>query len=199
MTKHTVPARIALFMTLAALAPLAAQEVSGAGASTNVSFSTGYVVANYDGVRVEDGRARGAVLDYTDDISLEDERLFGNLDGNRVITRPDELIAATAVLNIKKVAPADALKVYTEIAMEGATNKFLGVTGTTHEQVLARLKGKYNFTETEINTAIRATIAEIVDTEFNKEGMRGGIVPAVVYAQWKQNKIAGGADALYRQ
>jgi hypothetical protein len=162
MTKHTLTARIALFLALAALAPLAAQSGEG-----TASFSAGYVVKNYTGVRVEDGTARGATR-YTDDISFEDEKLFGGLDGGKAINKPHELIAATAVLNIKEVVPADALKVYAEIAMEGAANSFLGVTGTTHGQVLERLRGKYNFTQAEINGAVRETVAAVVDAEFNK-------------------------------
>ncbi|MDR0684135.1 MAG: hypothetical protein LBF83_03305 [Spirochaetaceae bacterium] len=73
-----------------------------------------------------------------------------------------------SVLGIQDDRKEDALKLYVEIAMEGATNKFLGVTGTTHEQVLARLKGKYNFTQKEITDAVYATIAEVVAAEFNK-------------------------------
>jgi hypothetical protein len=72
------------------------------------------------------------------------------------------------VLNIKEVVPADALKVYAEIAMEGAANSFLGVTGTMHSQVLERLRGKYNFTQKEISDAIKQTVAAAVDAEFNK-------------------------------
>jgi hypothetical protein len=156
----------AALLFVCAAVSLAAQEVSVTPAST-VGFSTGYVVANYDGVRVENGKTRGE-LKYTDDISIEDEELFGGLDGGFDINKPHELIAATAVLNIKEVVPADALKVYVEIAMEGAANSFLGVTGTTHSQVLERLRGKYNFTQKEISDAIKQTVAAAVDAEFNK-------------------------------
>jgi hypothetical protein len=98
-----------------------------------------------------------------------------------------------SVLGIQDVKKEDALKLYAEIAMEGATNSFFGVTGTTHEQVLARLRGKYNFTQTEIAGAIRATIAEAVTEKLNEK--RDGYIPAEVYAQWK--KIgAGDAQAL---
>jgi hypothetical protein len=133
MKKYCFAAVCAVFALVAA--GLGAQEGGGGG------FSADYVVKNYAGVRVEDGRLQGgAVFEYTDEISLEDEDFYGKLDGNGVIDKPHELIAATAVLNIKDVAPADALKTYAEIYMEGSMNKFLGVTGRTHDQVLERLK-----------------------------------------------------------
>ena len=58
MTKHTVPARIALFMTLAALAPLAAQDGGGGAAS----FSANYVPTNFTGVTINEyGNIVGAL------------------------------------------------------------------------------------------------------------------------------------------
>jgi hypothetical protein len=161
-----------------------------------VGFSTTYALGSFSGTSIdEDGDFRGAAR-YSKGVSVEERQVFGGLDDNHTVNTAAELLAMVSALGIQDVKKEDALKLYTEIAMEGAVNKFLGVQGRTHEQVLARLKSKYNFTEAEINSTIRATVAEIVDTEFNKEGMRGGIIPAVVYAQWKQNKIAGGADAV---
>jgi hypothetical protein len=151
----------------AAVCAVLVAAVLGAQEGGGVSFSADYVVKNYAGVRMENGTARGATR-YTDDISIEDEELFGGLDGGMAINKPHELIAATAVLNIKDVAPADALKLYAEIAMEGSVNSFLGVTGTTHGQVLERLKAKYHFTNTEINAAIGAVVAGVVDAALEK-------------------------------
>jgi hypothetical protein len=150
--------------TICRLRPVPCRPVRRGGAA---SFSEKYVVENYAGVRVENGTARGATR-YTDDISFEDEKLFGGLNGGGVINKPNELIAATAVLNIKEVAPVDALKVYAEITMEGAVKSFLGVTGTTHGQVLERLRGKYHFTDSQIAGAIHDTVAAVVDAEFSK-------------------------------
>jgi hypothetical protein len=175
----------------AAVCAVLVAAVLGAQEGGGVSFSTDYVVKNYAGVRVENGTTRGAVVDYTDDISFEDENLFGGLDGGGVINKPHELIAATAVLNIKDVAPADALKLYAEIAMEGSANSFLGKTGTTHGQVLERLKAKYHFANTEINSTIGAVVAAVVDAEFNTK--YGDFIPTAVYGELKK---AGKPDAL---
>jgi hypothetical protein len=179
----------------AAVCAVLAVAVLGAQEGGGVSFSTDYVVKNYAGVRIENGRLRGRVLDYTDDISFDDEGLFGNLDGDEVINKPHELIAATAVLNIKEVAHADALKVYAEIAIEGSVNSFLGVTGTTHGQVLERLKAKYHFSNTEISAAIHDVIDPVVDKYYSQRGMYD-ITPSVVYTEWKQNGVSRGLDGL---
>ncbi|MDR2743466.1 MAG: hypothetical protein LBB98_15145, partial [Treponema sp.] len=95
---------ITALFALCAMGFVAAQEGAGASALPNVSFSTGYVIANYEGVRVENGTVRGATR-YTDDISFEDEKLFGGLDGGKAINKPNELIAATAVLNSQQQQP----------------------------------------------------------------------------------------------
>jgi hypothetical protein len=81
-----------------------------------------------------------------------------------------KLLTMASVLEIQDIKKEDALKVYAEIAMENAANSFLGVTGTTHSQVLERLHGKYNFTQAEITGAIRSVVSDVVDAEFNKVG-----------------------------
>jgi hypothetical protein len=165
MTKHTLTARIALLLALAALAPLAAQ--SGGGTA---SFSKEYVPAHFTGVSINEyGSLVGATrLIRSTSASIEEKQLYGNLDGDSLINTASELLAMASVLGIQDVKKEDALKLYAEIAMEGAANSFLGVTGTTHSQVLERLRGKYNFTQAEITDAIRATVAATVIEEFSK-------------------------------
>jgi hypothetical protein len=133
-----------------------------------VSFSTDYVLRNFPGTSIdEDGDFRGAAR-YTRGVSIEERQLFGGLDDNHTVNTASELLAMASVLGIQDVKKEDALKLYAEIAMEGSANSFLGKTGTTHGQVLERLKAKYHFTNTEINSAIGAAVAAVVDAEFGQ-------------------------------
>jgi hypothetical protein len=85
--------------------------------------------------------------------------------------------------------------------MEIVVNRFLGNSAALakYENWLKTVCDKNNVTRAEVESFYRqnigALIAAVVDEEFNK-GMRGGIIPAAVYAQWKKDKIANGADAL---
>jgi hypothetical protein len=144
---------------------LAAQSGEG-----TASFSTDYVPSHFTGVTINEcGDLVGATrLIRGASASLEEKQVYGGLDGNKSVDTATELLAMASVLGIQDVKKEDALKLYVEIAMEGAANSFLGVTGTTHSQVLERLRGKYNFTQKEITDAIRATVAAAVDAEFNK-------------------------------
>jgi hypothetical protein len=160
MKKRCFAAVLALVM-----ASLGAQEVTDTSALPG--FSTGYVLDNFPGTSVDDGRFSGTVR-YTRGVSIEERQVFGGLDDNHTVNTATELLAMASVLGIQDVRKEDALKLYTEISMENATNSFLGVTGTTHSQVLERLKNKYNFTQDEITGAIRATVAQVVDAEFGK-------------------------------
>jgi hypothetical protein len=178
---------------------LAAQEVADTSALTmssiNVSFSKDYVLKNFEGVSISSsGSLRGATR-FIRDVSTEERQVLGSLDGDNLINKPNELIAATAVLNIKDVAPVDALKTYAEIAMEGAINKFFGVTDRTHDEVLKRLKAKYNFSNAEINSAIHAVVDPVVDKYYSQRGMLD-ITPSIVYAEWKRNGVSRGLDGL---
>jgi hypothetical protein len=151
----------------AAALSLAAQTGAG-GSGAAASFSTGYVLSSFSGTSIdEDGYCRGAVK-YSRGVPVEERRVFGGLDDDHTISTASELLAMASVLGIQDVKKEDALKLYAEIAMEGAANSFLGVTGTTHSQVLERLRGKYNFTQAEINGAIRDTVAAVVDEKFNR-------------------------------
>jgi hypothetical protein len=148
------------------------------------SFSQSYAMRNFSGITIGDNKIRGVarydeeVFGYTE--TDEQYNLLGSMGGlPNVIDMSTELVASTAILNIRPVEPQDALKVYVEIAMEGAVNKFLGVQGRTHEQVLARLKGKYNFTEAEITSAIRTTIAAEVDKQFKNTQLPPGEIQAI--------------------
>jgi hypothetical protein len=85
--------------------------------------------------------------------------------------------------------------------MEIVTNRFLGKPAvvTAYENRLKTVCDKSGVTRAEVEAFYRqnigSLIATVVDAEFNK-GMRGGVIPAVVYAQWKKDKVANGADAL---
>jgi hypothetical protein len=170
---------------LAALCAFCAAGAFAGEAARIGSFSQSYVLKNFEKVSTVDGRIQG-VSRYDDEVygyTADDQEynIFSGLSGNdAAIDMTTELVAAAAVLNIHPVEPADALKAYVEIAMEGAVNQFLGVTGTTHSEVLARLQSKYNYSQSQINSAIKQSVSETVDTEFKKT--RGGYVPFDVYA-----------------
>jgi hypothetical protein len=61
--------------------------------------------------------------------------------------------------------------------------------------MLKFISDKNGVTRAEIENHLRAGIAEMVDTEFNK-GMRGGVIPVAVYAQWIKDRVANGVDAM---
>jgi opacity protein-like surface antigen len=158
---------LASALLCAALGAVSAQE--GAGASGGTRFSTGYVLSNFPETSVEDGWLRGARgIVQEAKLSNDERRMWGGLGNSRDIDTSAELLAMASVLGIQDVKKEDALKLYAEIAMEGAANSFLNVTGTTHSQVLERLNTKYNFTQAEINGTIRDTVAAVVDAEFGK-------------------------------
>jgi opacity protein-like surface antigen len=182
---------LASALLCAALGAASAQE----GASGGTRFSTGYVLTHYEGVTINEyGKLVGATrLIRNLSTSIEERQVYGSLNGDERVNTASELLAMASVLGIQDVKKEDALKLYAEIAMEGAANSFLGVTGTTHSQVLERLRGKYNFTQAEIAGAIRATVAAVVEEKLNES--RNGYVPAEVYAQWKKVG-AGDAQAL---
>jgi hypothetical protein len=163
---------------------LAAQEAADASGGT--SFSTEYVVTHFTGVNINEyGHLVGATrLIRSSSASIEEKQVYGGLDGDGLVNTASELLAMASVLGIQDVSKEDVLKTYAEIAIGGAANSFLGVTGTTHSQVLERLRGKYNFTQDDINKAIRAAITGLVKEKLNEK--RSGYVPAEVYAQWKK-------------
>jgi hypothetical protein len=172
---------------------LAAQS-GGGGAD---SFSTGYVPSHFTGVTINEyGDLVGATkLIKKSSATLEEKQIYGGLDGNGLINTTAELLAMASVLGIQEVKQEDALKLYAEIAMEGAINKFLGVTGTTHDQVLDLLKATYNFTDSQIAGAIHAVIDPVVDKYYNKRELYN-ITPSAVYAEWKRNGVSHGLDGL---
>jgi hypothetical protein len=157
---------IAALFALAAAVSLAAQTGGGGTAS----FSAEYVPTHFTGVTINEyGNLVGATrLIRSSSASIEETQVYGGLDGDGRVNTASELLAMASVLGIQDVKKEDALKLYTEIAMEGAINKFLGKTGTTHDEVLERLRGKYNFTDSQMAGAIRDTVAAVVDAEFNK-------------------------------
>ncbi|MDR1637508.1 MAG: hypothetical protein LBR93_09225, partial [Treponema sp.] len=138
---------------LAALAAvsLAAQEAPDTGALTAKttakirSFCQDYVLRNFPKTAIEDNKIRN-VAKYDEEVfgytaTDEEYSMLGSIGGvENLIDRATELAASAAILNIRPVEPQDALKIYTEIAMESTANSFLGITGATHAEVLSRLK-----------------------------------------------------------
>jgi hypothetical protein len=155
--------------------------VCGAGAFAGEaarvgSFSQEYVLKNFEKVSIADGKIR-RVSAYNSDIKKSipesDFNVFAGLGGaNTTIDMTTELVAAAAVLNIRPVEPQDALKAYAEIAIEGAVNRYLNVTGTTHKEVLDRLQAKYKFSQSQTDGAIRQYVSAEVDAQFNRVGFR---------------------------
>jgi hypothetical protein len=172
------------------MATLALCAVCAAGAFAQ-SFSTDYVIKNFAGTRIAESGALVGGIKYVKGVSQQDKQIFGGLGRSGMIDTPAELISMSAVLNIQPVEPQDALKVYAEIAIEGAVNQYLGVTGTTHKEVLDRLQTKYKFSQNQIDNAIKQYILDAVNTEFAKT--RNSYRPATIYADWKQR---GFGDAI---
>jgi hypothetical protein len=141
------------------------------------SFSQGYVLKNFSEITIEDNKIRG-VARYDEEVfgytaTDEEYSMLGSLGGTKdLIDMSTELAASAAILNIRSIEPQDALKIYTEIAMEGAVNSFLGTTGATHTGVLSRLKAKYNFTDRQIRGAIENAVHSEVDAQFNRISFR---------------------------
>jgi hypothetical protein len=137
------------------------------------SFSQDYVLRNFPETAIEDNKIRN-VAKYDEEVfgytaTDEEYSILSSLGGAKdIIDMSTELAASAAILNIRSVEPQDALKIYTEIAMENAVNSFLGITGTTHAEVLSRLKAKYNFTDRQILGAIENAVRSEVDAQFNK-------------------------------
>jgi hypothetical protein len=117
---------LASALLCAALGAVFAQE----GASGGTRFSTGYVLNKFPETSVEDGWLRGARgIVQEANLSNDERRIWGGLGNSRDIDTASELLAMASVLGIQDVKKEDALKLYAEIAMEGAANSFLGATG----------------------------------------------------------------------
>jgi hypothetical protein len=161
------------------------------------SHSQAWVLKNFSNVSVKDNSIRGVVQNDEDvfQATANDEEYysFTGIGGHReTIDLTTELLAASAVLNIKSVEPPDALKAYAEIYIDGVSRSFLGQP-TTYAGVLDRLRKKYSFSQAEITAALRASISTAVDEEFNKisfllEGSPNGSYYAVLTRDPKTGK-----------
>jgi hypothetical protein len=153
------------------------------------SFSQDYVLRNFPKTIIENNRVHH-VIKYDEEVfgytaTDEEYNMLGSIGGvENLIDMSTELAASAAILNIRSVEPQDALKIYTEIAMENAVNSFLGTTGTTHTEVLSRLKAKYNFTDRQIHEAIENTVCSALTNEMSKG--RNGYVPIEIYNEWNR-------------
>jgi hypothetical protein len=165
------------------------------------SFCQNFVIKNFARVSLNDSDKRIFCSGYDDEIYdyKNGDEEFNALCGlglvDSAIDTAYELAAAAALLNIVypvgpkdtliaysetvTVVPQDAIKIYAEIAIEGVVNRYLGVTGTTHKEVLDRLQTKYKFSQSQITGAIRQMVSAEVDAQFKGSRLLPSEIQAV--------------------
>jgi hypothetical protein len=170
MTKHTLTARIALLLTLAALVPLAAQSGSSGAALLNVGEYS-KLFLNNNGLLSRT---------YIRAANEDDLNKFSALDEDReVIDTPLEIALLSTCAGVIDIRPpeADAIlpknnprladtKLGAAAYMEMQAATFLGGDSAPYAAALRFITGRGRVTEADIKGFVRQGIAAEVDKQF---------------------------------
>jgi hypothetical protein len=193
MTKYTLTARIALFLALAALAPLAAQNGGSGAALLNV----GAYVSSLGAGKISDGRTIVPVK-YEDPLSDEEYYSVAKLGGNPegIDTDYEALLATYYFQKAANIRPPEAvrelpvnnrtseLRISTAAYMDMRVARFTGSDAAPYAAALKFITDRSKVSEADIKKFMSDGIRSALVAEMSKG--RNGYVPLEIYNDWKQ-------------